>query len=123
VRLELLDPVPYGASFFELVRSYHGLVVPSLTDEQPRIVFDANAQAVPVIASDTDGLRPHVEHDETGWLVPPGDVAALAAAIERAVASPAELRRMGLAALTKVHGSTHRAMHVVRSHILRRHLG
>ena len=66
------------------------------------MVFDANAQAVPVIASATDGLRPHVEHGRTGWLVPPGDSAALAAAIERAGASGPELRRMGLAALAKI---------------------
>jgi glycosyltransferase involved in cell wall biosynthesis len=123
VRLGVQDPVPYGRPFFELVRGYHGVVVPSMTDEQPRIVFDANAQAVPVIASDTDGLRPHVEHDVTGWLVPPGDSAALAAAIERASASAPELKRMGLAALTKTRGFTHQAMHRVRSQILKSHLG
>jgi glycosyltransferase involved in cell wall biosynthesis len=122
-RLRLLDPVPYGAPFFELVRDYHGVLVPSLSDEQPRVVFDANAQAVPVIASDTDGLRPHVEPGSTGWLVPRGDGVALAHAIERAAGSGPELRRMGMAALERVRGSTHREMHRRRSHILGAHLG
>ena len=68
VRLSILEPSPYGEPFFKLLRHYHALVVPSLTHEQPRVVFDANAQAVPVIASDTDGLRPHVEHGKTAGL-------------------------------------------------------
>jgi len=123
VRVEVLDPVPYGAPFFDLLHRYHALVVPSITDEQPRVVFDANAQAVPVIASNTDGLRPHVDHDRTGWLVPPSDSEALAAAIERAVASGPELRRMGLVALARTRGLSHTAMHSVRSQILKRHLG
>ena len=121
VRLSVLDPVPYGKPFFDLVQRYHMMLVPSLSDEQPRIVFDANAQAVPIIASDTDGLRPHVAHGRTGWLVPPGDAVALATAIERAVSSVADLRAMGMAALCAMGGITHRAMHRKRSRILQAH--
>src|SRR5437763_3525524 len=55
--LRLLDPVPPGAPFLALVRRYHALLLPSLSDEQPRVVLDAASQAVPAIASDTDGLR------------------------------------------------------------------
>lgn len=99
VRLSVLDPVPYGKPFFDLVQRYHIMLVPSLSDEQPRIVFDANAQAVPIIASDTDGLRPHVVHGRTGWLVPPGDAVALASAIECAANSVTDLRAMGMVAL------------------------
>lgn len=58
--VKVLDPVPYGDPFFALLQRYHAVVVPSLGQEQPRILFDAFSQAVPVIASGTDGIRPHV---------------------------------------------------------------
>lgn len=116
VDLHVLDPVPYGRAFFELVRAHHAVLVPNLGDEQPRIVFDAYAQAVPVIAFDTDGLRPYVHDGRTGWLVPRG-VASLADAIARASEQPAELSRMGTRALSEAPRYTHRAMHEERSRI------
>jgi len=121
VRLSMLEPVPYGKPFFEFVRGYHALVVPSLTSEQPRILFDANSQGVSVIASDTEGIRPHVAHGVTGILVPPSDVEALAAALEKARSSATELRALGMAALSAVRGMTHRAMHRKRSELLSKH--
>ena len=122
VQLSVLDTVPYGAPFFTLVRGYHALLIPSLSDEQPRVVFDANAQAVPVIASNTPGLQPHVEDGRTGWLIEPGRPEMLAAAIEIAMADPQKLRSMGIASLAATQGYTHVAMHSTRSHILRQHL-
>ncbi len=122
VQLSVLDTVPYGAPFFNLVRGYHALLVPSLTDEQPRVVFDANAQAVPVIASDTPGLRPHVEDGRTGWLIESGRPEILAATIENAISDPQKLRSMGMASLAATRGYTHVAMHCTRSHILKKHL-
>jgi glycosyltransferase involved in cell wall biosynthesis len=121
VRLEVLDPVPYGPLFFEVVRRCRALLVPSRSDEQPRVVFDAYSQAVPVIASETGGLRSLVRHGETGWLVPVADAAALAAALERACGSLAELRAMGRTALRETRGVTHEAMHRWRSHLIARH--
>jgi glycosyltransferase involved in cell wall biosynthesis len=122
VRLSVLDPVPYGAPFFALVRGYHALLIPSLTDEQPRVVFDAYAQAVPVIASDTPGLRTHVEDGRTGWLIKSGKPELLAATIESAATNPLKLRSMGIASLAATRGHTHVAMHCTRSHILKKHL-
>jgi glycosyltransferase involved in cell wall biosynthesis len=122
VQLSVLDPVPYGAPFFDLVRAYHALLIPSLSDEQPRVLFDANAQAVPAIASNTPGLRPHVEDGRTGWLIGQGNPKVLAAAIEIAIADPQKLRSMGMSALAATLGHTHVAMHCMRSHILKKHL-
>lgn len=53
-----------------------------------RTVIEAQAMARPVIASDVGGPRETVEHGVTGWRVPPGDAAALAAAIARVLALP-----------------------------------
>lgn len=123
VELRVLDPVPYGARFFGLVREHHAVLVPNLGDEQPRLVFDAYAQGVPVIAFDTDGLRPHVYEGETGWLVPRGDAVALASAIERADGDAEALARMGLAALDIAPRFTHRGMHEERWRILLESMG
>jgi len=60
--------------------------------------MEAMAAARPVIASDLDGIRELVVDGATGWLVPPGDVPALAAAILRGLEDPAMAARMGQAA-------------------------
>jgi glycosyltransferase involved in cell wall biosynthesis len=50
-----------------------------------------------VIASRAGGLPDKVIPGTTGWLVPPGDQAALAAAIGKALAEAARLEGMGIA--------------------------
>jgi glycosyltransferase involved in cell wall biosynthesis len=57
-----------------------------------RVVIEAQAMGRPVIASDLGGPVETVEQGVTGWRTSPGDPAALAAAIEQALALPAEAR-------------------------------
>jgi glycosyltransferase involved in cell wall biosynthesis len=57
-----------------------------------RVVIEAQAMGRPVIASDLGGPVETVEHGVTGWRVPAGDAGAVAAAIEAALALPAEER-------------------------------
>lgn len=118
--LRLLDPVPYGAPFFALLGSYHAALVPSLSDEQPRILYDAAARAVPVIASDTAGHRMQVEEDVTGWRFAPANPGALLSVLRRAAQDPDALRRMGLTARERALGQTHEAMHHDRARLLAR---
>ncbi len=59
--------------------------------------MEASASGTPTIASDSPGLRETVRHGETGYLVPHGDVDALARAIER-VMSLERCNRLGQAA-------------------------
>lgn len=115
VQLRLLDPVPYGVPFLSLLGSCHALLVPTITDEQPRILYDAASQAVPVLASDTAGHRTAVEEGITGWRFAPGSAEALYRAMLRAVADPQTLQTMGLMARDRVEGQTHQAMHLARA--------
>jgi glycosyltransferase involved in cell wall biosynthesis len=117
VRLELLEPVAYGQPFFELLRRFDAIVVPSLADEQPRIVYDAYSQAVPALASATPGLVACVKDGATGRLFAPADADALAAAMREAAGDLPSLQRMGLAALTAARSMTHQEMHR-RRHVL-----
>ena len=70
------------------------VVVHASTDAEAfgRTVIEAQAMGRPVIASDLGGPRETVEEGVTGWRVPPGDPAALSAAIARALSQPAEAR-------------------------------
>jgi glycosyltransferase involved in cell wall biosynthesis len=50
-----------------------------------RVAVEAQAMGRPVIATDHGGARETVWPKQSGWLVPPGDPGALAAALERAL--------------------------------------
>ena len=56
---------------------------------------EAAACGTPVVASDSPGLRESVRHGETGFLVPHGDVAALAIALSRLAGDRALVERLG----------------------------
>ena len=58
-----------------------------------RIIVEAQAMGRPVIATDHGGARETIVPGITGWLVPPGDPAALAAAIGEALSMTIEDRR------------------------------
>jgi glycosyltransferase involved in cell wall biosynthesis len=117
-QVRMLGTVQYGGPLFELLRTYHAVIVPSISDEQPRIVFDAYSQAVPVLASDTEGLRSCVREGETGLLVPPSDAKALADLLQRLRSERNELARMGLNSLTCARSMTHQHMHRQRAALL-----
>jgi glycosyltransferase involved in cell wall biosynthesis len=56
---------------------------------------EAAACGTPAVAADSPGLRESVRHEETGLLVPFGDVDALAAAVSRLAGDPALVARFG----------------------------
>lgn len=112
--VRLLAPVDYGTAFSHMLDGYAALVVPTISDEQPRIIFDAFARGVPVLASATTGNRQIVDHGRNGLLFEPNDAQALADALVAATRDPARLRDMGLIALQDMATQTHGAMHAVR---------
>jgi glycosyltransferase involved in cell wall biosynthesis len=108
-KVRLHGSVPYDAGFFEKLRGYHLLVVPTLSDEQPRVVFDAYSQGLPVLASDTDGMRQCVADGETGLLFKSGSLASLQEAISGADRD--RLAGMAEACIERARRLTHREMH------------
>jgi len=73
-------------------------VAPSLQDNLPNTVLEANACGLPSVAFDIGGMADLVEHGSTGWLVAAGDAAALADGIAHAVDHVAWRQTAGAAA-------------------------
>jgi phosphatidylinositol alpha-mannosyltransferase len=75
------------------------LVAPSLGGESFGMVLTrAFACATPVVASDIEGYAQVADHDETGILVPPGDVDALAGGLLALLEDEPRRRKLGVEA-------------------------
>jgi len=74
-----------------------------------RVVIEAQAMGRPVIAADLGGPVETVQQGVTGWRVPPGDPAALAAAVAQVLALPPG-ERQALGARSRAGVPTVRAM-------------
>lgn len=79
---------------FSVLKRIDLLVVPSRTDGCPIAIVEAMASGVPVLASNIGGI-PELITEETGRLVPPKDINALAAAITDLLEQPEEMLEMG----------------------------
>lgn len=98
-RVVFLDEVPQ-ARLAELIARCAALVMPSRSEGLGRVVFEAMACGTPVVATAVGGLPELVQHERTGWLVPPGDVRALAERLRWVATHPAEARAAGARART-----------------------
>jgi glycosyltransferase involved in cell wall biosynthesis len=66
-----------------LLRECHVALNPSRVDNSPNSVLEALASGVPVVSARVGGVPYIVEHEESALLVPPGDPAAMGAAVLR----------------------------------------
>jgi len=117
-QIELLGTLAYGPELFGRLQQYHALVVPSISDEQPRVVYDAYSQAVPVLANNTAGLRDCIENGITGSIANCHNPAALANLLKQSGENLNLLQNMGMAALKKARSLTHQEMHRQRWQLL-----
>jgi glycogen(starch) synthase len=103
----LRDRVPGARGFVphdELQRLYDRaavVVCPSRREGFGVACLEAMAHGRPVVATRVGGLRDLVVDGKTGLLVPPRDVQALRAALERLLSDPELRRRLGAAGRTR----------------------
>ena len=77
-------------------------VHPTLYEGSSLVTLEAMAHRRAVVATTAGGLPDKVQPGISGWLVPPGDASALAAALSGALARPDRLAAMGQAGRTIV---------------------
>jgi glycosyltransferase involved in cell wall biosynthesis len=79
------------------------LVLPSLAEGLPVVIMEAMALKRPVISTFVAGIPELVVPGEHGWLIPAGDVDALAESMQACLdAHPETIARMGAAAYERV---------------------
>jgi glycosyltransferase involved in cell wall biosynthesis len=80
------------------------LVLPSVYEELGSVLVEAMAVGLPVIAGRVGGVPDLIRDGRNGLLVPPGDPAAFAGAIDRVLADPDLAGRLGVGARQTARG-------------------
>ncbi len=95
--VELRNHLIPDAEAIALFQTCSLLVLPYVQATQSALIPAAYYFGKPVLAADTGALSEYILPNRTGWLFPPGDVPALAAALATLLTDPALLRGMGFA--------------------------
>jgi glycosyltransferase involved in cell wall biosynthesis len=74
-------------------------------DGLPNVLVEAQSQGLPCLSTALSGIPELIEDGATGVLVPPGDRAALAAALARLIADPGLRARLGVAGEVRVRSA------------------
>lgn len=95
------------------------LVLPSFAEGLPVVIMEAMALGRPVISTYIAGIPELVRDGVDGWLVPAGDVTALAAAMQACLATSVQtLATMGHEARARVHHRHHIDTEAAKLHAL-----
>jgi glycosyltransferase involved in cell wall biosynthesis len=87
------------AEVASLIASADILVLPSFAENLPVSVIEGMAAGLAVVTTPVGAIEDIITDNQTGLLVPPGDVAALADALARLAGDPALRARLGAAAI------------------------
>ena len=80
-------------------------VVPSLYENAPYVVLEAQAAGRPIVAFDVGGIGEYITHDEDGLLVPRENAAALHLTLKRLLADDEMKERLGRRAAARALGT------------------
>ncbi len=86
----------------ECLRGFDLLLHTSRWEGLPRVLPEAMATGLPIVATDVDGTPEAVRDGETGYLLAPGDIEGLARRVVELCRDPALRRRMGDAGRRRV---------------------
>ncbi len=117
LKVEFRKPVEYGKDFFNLLAEYDYVLVPTIKEEQPRIIFDAFSQGVAVIASNTSGIL-DITNDCNAFIFSAGESTSLANIIKLLANKSDTAHKMGLSGLAYAKDKTHKQMHKDRQKFL-----
>ena len=97
----VIHPLGHVDNMAGLLSRVDIVVLPSYREGVPRILIEAAACGLPLVATDVPGCREIVAHNVNGLLVPAKDSISLAGAIRHLSANPDERVRMGEAGRKK----------------------
>src|SRR5437016_335830 len=106
-RVTLLGSLSQGG-VFEKLQAGDIFALPSITDRQgasdvfPTVIMEAMSAARPVVSTRLAGIPELVVHEETGFLVRPGDTMALVEALEQLIRNPELRLRYGRAGRMRI---------------------
>jgi len=86
------------------------LVLPSYREGTPRVITEAMASGLPVVATDIAGIPEQVVDGENGYLIPTGDAMALAECISKLLAHVELREKMGARGLERAERFSIEAM-------------
>ncbi|MEZ4859677.1 MAG: glycosyltransferase family 4 protein [Caldilineaceae bacterium] len=86
----------------ELMAAFDLFALSSLWEGLPRVLPQAMATGLPIVATACDGSAEAITDGENGYLVPPGDPAALAVRLCRLLDDPAQAEHFGVAGQERV---------------------
>ena len=95
-RVRWLGQLPQPA-LVDLYRQAAALVVPSTDEGLGLVAVEAQLCETPVVGYESGGLTDTVQHDRTGYLVPPGDIEALVTTLDALLSQPARAAELGRA--------------------------
>jgi len=98
-RLHLAEAVTFAGQQPKVIDYLNQMDLAVLTSRQaegcPNSVIEAMSLGIPVIATNVSGTRDWIEHEKTGFLVPPGNPAALADCLLARLADLPAARQVG----------------------------
>jgi glycosyltransferase involved in cell wall biosynthesis len=98
-RVELLG---YREDIPAILAASDVFVLPSYREGTPRVITEAMAAGLPVVATDIAGIPEQVVDGETGLLVPTGDPTAVADSLDELLSEPEQRDRFGKRARERV---------------------
>src|SRR6185437_2144005 len=97
-RLQFVSPGGDLSSYYNAMDIF---VLTSHAEGASLVTMEAMATALPVVATDVGSLRDSVMEGVTGFVTPPNEDAAMAAAIDKLISLPDVRKSMGEAALER----------------------
>lgn len=116
--VSLLGPIDDIASYLE---GSDIMIHSSRKESQGRVILEAMAAGLPVVAYDVGGISDALMHGKTGFLAPFGDASALSSFLQQLISLPALRRQMGQAGVQRVreHFSVERTAREIQNVIER----
>lgn len=94
-RLSLMDAIRFASAMpaRQVLTLGHVMVIPSFAESLPYVVLETAAAGMPLITTNVGGI-PEIYGPLSDALIPPGNVEALADAIDRTLANPAAATKL-----------------------------